>query len=270
MTNSRETYGEWGLVTGAARRFGLGEAFARQLAADGMNLVLVDVLESELNDRAQELRTEFSIEVRPVVLDLGREDILSELAIATNDLRIGLLVCNHYYLGAGTFHSVSLDQHLKMLDVNVRSYMLMAHFFGEKMIHDQRGGIVMVSSLAAIMPIPYNVHYSAFKGYISNMAEALSGELKQHGVNVISVVAPFMSTADARDSGFPPYLLDDTTKVARTTLKSLGKRSRIVPGLNSKVLYFVFVRLLGRSRGLAWFGQLIWNSIKDLVDVEQK
>lgn len=268
MTNLKDKYGEWGLVTGAARRYGLGEAFAKQLAADGVNLVLVDILGDELNERAQELSVEYGIDVRPVILNLERDDIISELAKATDELEIGILVCNHYYLDAGKFHSVSVDEHIKMIDINVRAYMLMVHYFGNEMIKNGRGGIVMVSSLVATMPIPYNVHYSSFKAYILNMAEALNHELKQQGVDIIGLIAPFMNSADARDTTFPQFILDDTNKVAKVTLKNLGKRARIQPGVTSKLIHVVFTRLMRRSKGLARFGELIWENIKDVVEVE--
>jgi uncharacterized protein len=61
----------WALVSGAAREQGLGYAFARQLAVEGLNLVLVDILEEELHARANELRQQFGVEVRTAICDLG-------------------------------------------------------------------------------------------------------------------------------------------------------------------------------------------------------
>ena len=139
--NMKANYGQWGLVTGCARRFGLGEAFAKNLASQGMNLVLVDILETELEQRAQELIAQFGIEVRTVVLDMGRDDIIAELTNATQDIEIGMLVCNHYFLSAGEFHLISVDDHIKMMNINVRSYMLLAHYFGNRMIKKGQVGL---------------------------------------------------------------------------------------------------------------------------------
>ena len=72
----RSAYGPWSLVTGAARREGLGFEFARQLGSAGMNLILVDILEEELEARARELRESPGVEVLPVGMDLGRADFL--------------------------------------------------------------------------------------------------------------------------------------------------------------------------------------------------
>jgi len=267
--NNKANNGQWGLITGCARQYGLGEAFAKNLARKNVNLVLVDILEGELQIRAQELIAQYGIEVRTVVLDMGRDDIIAELTSATQDLEITMLVCNHYYLSAGEFHTISVDEHIKMMNVNVRSYMLMAHYFGKKMIKKGQGDIVMVSSLSAIMPLPFNVHYSSFKAYISNMAEALHGEMKPHGVNSISVIAPFMNSADAREADIPQWILADTNKVVKAVISKLGKRSRIIPGFSSALLYFIFVRLMGRTKGLSRFGKLIWESVKN-VALEKK
>ena len=75
----RSAYGPWALVTGAARLEGLGFEFARQLGSVGMNLILVDVLEKEVEARARELRESVGVEVLPVGMDLGRRDFLPSL-----------------------------------------------------------------------------------------------------------------------------------------------------------------------------------------------
>ena len=81
-----QKYGPWAIVTGAARAEGLGFGFARQLAGRHINLVLVDILSDELEARAQELRERYLVNVKPVMLDLGRADFLPELTAVTDEL----------------------------------------------------------------------------------------------------------------------------------------------------------------------------------------
>ena len=97
------------------------------------------------------------------------------------------------------------------------------------------------------------------------MAEALHAEMQPHGVSSISLIAPFMNSADARDAEIPQWILADTNKVVKATFNKLGKRSRIVPGFSSALLYFIFVRLMGRTHGLKHFGKLIWKSVKNVA-----
>jgi short-subunit dehydrogenase len=258
LTDLREKYGEWALITGAARRYGLGEAFARRLAADKVNLVLVDILETELQERAQELERDYGVSVRPVVQNLGQDDTIVHLAAATADIEIGILVCNHYFLVPGPFLAIRPEDHIRMLNANARAYMLLVHHFGGAMAERGKGGIVMVASLVALMPIPYNVHYSSFKAYILAMAEALGGEFKESGVDIIGLVAPFMNTADARDTDFPPSILDRTDRVARAAFRKLGRRSRVLPSWRSKIFLFVFTCLMRRTKGL-WGASEKWS-----------
>jgi uncharacterized protein len=87
-----QKYGPWALVTGASR--GLGVEFARQCAQRGLNVALVATDATLLRSRADELEREYDIETRTVALDLGREDILHQLAPVTDSLEVGLLVNN--------------------------------------------------------------------------------------------------------------------------------------------------------------------------------
>ena len=111
-----QRYGNWALVTGAARASGLGYAFARALAAEGMNVVLVDILGDELRQRTAELNEQYGIEARPVVLDLSQADFMPALAQQTEDIPIGLLVCNHMYTPKETPTILDMELALHLMD----------------------------------------------------------------------------------------------------------------------------------------------------------
>src|SRR5258708_36745183 len=101
MKNFIERFGPWALVTGASS--GIGEAFARRLAATGMNLVLVARREERLRALADDLTKKHSISVRVVPADLSRDDFLPAIEQGTRDLEIGLLVNNAGIAAAGPF-----------------------------------------------------------------------------------------------------------------------------------------------------------------------
>ena len=92
----------WALVTGAAREQRLGYAFARQLAVEGLSLLLVDILDEDLNAPAKELRQQFGVDVRTATCDLGAHAPHKTIEEAVGGLDIDVLVCNHMFTPADT------------------------------------------------------------------------------------------------------------------------------------------------------------------------
>ena len=88
----KKRFGPWALVTGASS--GIGKEFARQIAASGINIVLVARREGLLKEVGVEFSKRYGVEHRVVVLDVSREDFIGQLASATDDLNIGLVVSN--------------------------------------------------------------------------------------------------------------------------------------------------------------------------------
>src|SRR6266705_5707495 len=89
---NKQQFGPWSLVTGASS--GIGKEFARQIAASGINIVLVARREDLLKEVGVECSKRYGVEHRVVVLDVSREDFIGQLASATDDLDIGLVVSN--------------------------------------------------------------------------------------------------------------------------------------------------------------------------------
>src|SRR3989442_15102659 len=95
---NKKRFGPWALVTGASS--GIGKEFAQQIAASGINIVLVARRGDLLKEVGVEISKRYGVEHRVVVLDVSREDFIGRLASATNDLYIALFVSN-----AGTGNS---------------------------------------------------------------------------------------------------------------------------------------------------------------------
>src|SRR6267378_7988862 len=104
----KKRFGPWALVTGASS--GIGREFARQLAASGINVVLVARREEMLKEAGLEVSKRYGVEHRILVLDVSREDFIGRLASATNDLDIGLVVSNAGTGNPGEF--LKLDRQL--------------------------------------------------------------------------------------------------------------------------------------------------------------
>jgi short-subunit dehydrogenase len=180
-------FGPWAVVTGASS--GIGRAFAAQLAANRINLVLAARRLSILDEVGRELTRQHGILVRPVRVDLAAPDFLNPLIDATDDIDLGLVVSNAGDLNLGEFLATPRETLLAELRINAEAHLSLTHHFGQVLARRGRGGILLVSSVAGIQGVPYIANYSATKSYVLSLGEALHRELSPRGVN-LTVLAP--------------------------------------------------------------------------------
>ena len=185
-TDQREfaaTYGPWAIVAGASD--GTGSEFAEQLAARGLNVVLVARRQALLDDIAQRLPTQS----RVVVLDLSTPDAGQRLAEATADLDVGLLV---YNAGADSHSTPFLTQPIEDLRALVRRNCLTVldacYDVGKRLVARGRGGVILVTSGAAWCGGANIAAYGGTKAFDLVLAEALWMEWKPQGVDVLALV----------------------------------------------------------------------------------
>lgn len=249
----------WALVTGAARDEGLGYAFARQLAAEGVNLVLVDILDAELTLRAQELRSDFDIEVRTAACDLGQAAPYEAIEVAVGDIGVDVLVCNHMITPADTprILDVPLETQHRMLDINARGYTNLVYRFGTEMRERGRGAIVIVSSAVGLTSGPYNGVYAANKAFQLVLGETLWYELRGTGVDVLVVVGGLMNTQGDAFSKFPQVMVTEPEDAARQALSAVGRRHMLIPGLLNRAFVLAQTRLMSRRRTVISIGRFL-------------
>jgi len=267
-TNLKNRYGPWALITGAARKEGLGYSFARKLAAAGINLLLVDILETELHQRANELHQKFQIDAIPVTLDLGQVDFMPQLKEIADEKEVGLLICNHMFTPADTpkILDMELDIHHQMLNINARAYTSLLHSYGRQMRARNKGGIVVVSSGAGLMPAPYTGAYAANKAFQIALGEVLWYELKETAVDVVVQAAGLMDTQGDALSKYPQFMVADPTDVVEETLANLGKKHLVVPGLINKLFLFMQLRLMSRRRAINSIGSFMERGLGKRMD----
>lgn len=219
------TYGPWGIVAGGSD--GIGAAFAHEMAARKLNVVLVARRVAVLETFAEEIRAQHGVEVRTVALDLSVPDALATLADATADLEIGLFVYNAGGDDYSTpFLEKDLDTHLKLIHRNCDSVLEAAYRFGGPMVARRRGGLVLVTSGAAWAGGATLATYGATKAFDLLLAEALWAEWHTSGVDVLALVLGKTDTPSMRrvfDAKGEPYgEVADPADVARQTLDHLA------------------------------------------------
>ena len=249
-----DKYGPWALVVGGSK--GIGEAYSRQLAARGMNLVITARGQVEMDRLASELGRQYDIRVRTVSLDLNDESVMDHLLPEVDDLDIGLLVYNTAFYDIAEFFDCDIESHLRTLNVNCRSVLLMVHHFGGLMKQRGQGGIILMSSMSGWCGAAMLATYAGTKAFDTVLGEGLAEELRGHGVDVLSFVAgatrtpnfQMMTPVERQQDAFP--MMPDA--VAREALASLGGKtilggkSLAIAGPINKIAAFVMGRLLPR------------------------
>lgn len=221
-------YGPWALIGGASD--GTGEQFCHQIAATGINCVLVARREDLLTTLAQTLETQYGIKTRIVVLDLAVAGAADTLCNAIEDLEIGLFIANAGVGGGGVpFLSGTLEKWNQIMNINIHTPLEICHRLAGPMLERGRGGLLFMCSGVALGGQPRTSVYCASKGFALNLAESLWAELNPKGVSVLSVVAPLIDTPTLRrgfgDRPIPNNLpsMFSAHDVVRTALEELPK-----------------------------------------------
>jgi hypothetical protein len=224
----------------------------RQIAASGINIVLVARREDLLKQAGVEISKRYGVEHRVVVLDVSQEGFIEQLASATNDLDIGLVVSNAGTGNPGAF--LKLDRQLleETLRLNTMSHLDIAHYFGAKLADRRRGGLILVGALGAENGIPCMANDGGAKAYVYSLGEALHYEFKPLGVYVTVLAAGVTNTAvlekfalDPRTMPMKPMSVQQCVSEGLSGL--LKNRSRIVPGRLNRIMNALVPASLARK-----------------------
>lgn len=231
------------LVTGASS--GIGKEFARVLAREGHDLVLVARREAEMQALATELDDKYGAKALVVAADLAEpgaaEHIHDVVSAAGHEIEV--LVNNAGLGGAGRFTTTDVAVDRQMLAVNVVALTELTKCFLPQMLARRRGRVLNVASTAAFQPGPFMAVYYASKAYVLSFTEALAEELAGTGVTATALcpgVVPsgFQEAANMREDA--PLLRSPGAKppdvVAEAGYRGMMRGRRIViPGVLNKV-----------------------------------
>ena len=234
-----DSYGPWAVVLGASE--GLGEAFAEDIAARGVNVVVAARRSDLLGRVADNISNVHGVQTRAVTLDLGDPGFLEVLRSTIEGLEVGLVVYNATGVYTGEFEDQPVDSMRSMVAINCLGPLAVCEHFGRPMIASGRGGIVLMSSGAGLAGCPYNATYAASKAFDLVLGESLWAEWRSRGVDVMSVIGPAMDTPTYRASMplevlamTPPPIAPDV--VVEEVLDALGSSPSFVPGQNNREL----------------------------------
>ena len=240
------------IVTGASS--GMGREFVLQLS----DYVTVDEIwavarrEGEL----EKLKAQVSVPVRPVVLDLLKEEsfrVMEDL-LAAEKPDVKLLVNAAGFGKFGGYHKVSLLDDCRMIDLNCKALLMMTRLCVAYMAPGSH--ILQLDSLSAFQPVPYITTYGATKAFVLSYSRSMNRELKPRGIRVMAmnpgwVKTEFFSHAFQTNGDGEVRFFDrlyEAADVVKTGLKDLyrSKKDYSVHGLPVK-LQVLGVKLLPHS-----------------------
>ncbi len=186
-------YGPWAVITGASD--GTGAAYAHQLAALGLNLVLIARRPEPLLALATALEQEHGIHTRTASIDLYEPGAGAHVLAAAEGMEVGLYVSNAGAdVNGSSFLDAPLKSWLQLINRNVAAVVETSYGFARPMCERGHGGLLLMSSGTALGGQPGAAVYCGTKAFDMNFAEALWAELLPFGVDVLSGVCPVMDT----------------------------------------------------------------------------
>jgi short-subunit dehydrogenase len=231
--------GSRALVTGASS--GIGVVFARELAKQGADVVLVARSQDKLEALAEELRRRFGVSVEVLACDLSSAGAGAALAarLAERDMQIDVLINSAGFGMFGQLHEADPVRTSEQVQLNVAALTELTCAVLPQMRARDRGAIVNVASTAAFQPLPYMAVYGATKAYVLSFTEALWGETRDTGVRVTALCpgatdTPFFDTASEHASIGPRMSPEQVVAAAFNALEQ--RRCSVIPGLRNRLL----------------------------------
>ena len=231
------------LITGAST--GLGKEFAKLYAKDNNDLVLVARNLKKLNEVKEEIENLYNVKCDVISADLSKKEEWEKVFNYTEEKGyfINNLVNNAGFGDRTDFLEMNVDYQIQMTEVNCNAALYFTRKYLTKMVANDEGHIINVSSIAGFMPGPYMATYHATKGYLLLLGEAISYELKNTKVKLLTLCpGPFNSefvSKAGNDYTFKKIKPIEASEVAAYGYKkSLQGKSIAIVGFKNKLTVF--------------------------------
>ncbi len=225
------------VITGASA--GIGEEFARQLAARGYGVFLIARREDRLRELAEEIQRDYGVRAEFAASDLGDAADRQKLpgVIAEKGLEVDILVNNAGFTTVGDVHE-NPDRQLGMIRVNVEALVDLTTMWLPGMVERGSGTVIEVASSVAFQPVPVQSTYAATKAFVLSFTEGVSSELRGTGVTITALCPGPVATEFLEAGGFkkekpgPSFVWSTAKDVARAGIEGAEKGKRVVvPGM---------------------------------------
>ena len=237
------------LITGASS--GIGAAFAWALARQGYDLVLLARREDRLRALADEIQRSHPVQVEILPTDLSDPAAVEQAAARIAEIdNLDLLVNNAGFGTGGDFAWTDIQPELRMIQVHINATVRLTRATLPGMIQRGRGGIIQVSSLAALMPMPGSLTYGATKAYLNFFSKGLNEELRGSGVRV-QALCPGLTYSEFHDamnvdrSALPAFVWMRAENVVEESLCGLREgQNMVIPGTLNRLFALVLTNPL--------------------------
>ncbi|RMH33257.1 MAG: SDR family oxidoreductase [Acidobacteria bacterium] len=228
------------LITGASS--GIGEAFARRLAKEKHNLVLVARSEEKLKELCIELASKNDIVAEPIALDLSEEGADEKVFGITEHkgFEINWLINNAGFGSMGYFAELDLEREIQMINLNIKALVALTHRYLGKMKERGEGVVINVSSAASFQPLPFMATYAATKAFVTSFTEAIAEEYRPFGITIQALCPGPTKTNFFKAANTERIMtikkMQTPEEVVETALRAVRKKKMLViSGLSNKI-----------------------------------
>lgn len=230
------------VVTGASS--GIGLELAKQFAQNNYDLIIAAAGDG-IFDAATELQ-EYPVNVTSVQTDLANYEGVEKLVMVIKQQKrpLAAIAINAGVGVGGAFHETSLKQEINLINLNIVSSVHLTKRVLNLMYKKGGGKILFTSSIAAVLPAPFEAVYGASKAFLSSFAEAIRNEAKDHGVSVTILMPGATDTnffhragMDNTKVGSEDKFENDPAEVARQGFEALmaGREKVVAASLKTKL-----------------------------------
>lgn len=228
------------LITGASS--GIGEEFARRLAAAGRDLVLVARTEEKLRELCDELMLEHKITAHYIAEDLAAAGSDKRIFDETekHSMQVDWLINNAGIGSGGDFAMLDPENEIRLIDLNVRALVGLTNRYLRQMRERGSGTIINVSSTAAFQPMPFRATYAATKAFVSSFTEAIAEENRPFGIRIMALCPGSTATNFFAAAGSEPTMKaggqQTAEQVVETALNAIkGGRVKVISGWKNHI-----------------------------------
>lgn len=230
------------LITGATSGFGI--EFAKLLAKDGYNLVLVARDKQRLMEITDDITQAFMVEVLPIEKDLFSPHAAAEIyaELKAKDVQVEILINNAGQGQHGNFVEYDIERDVDMIQLNVTSLVSLSKMFLKDMVMRNHGRVLQVASLLGEFPTPMMAVYAATKAFVLSFSTSLQHELKDTQVTLTALLpgasdTDFFHKAEGEDTKtYRDQTLAKPEDVARDGYDALmAGKARVVSGVKNKI-----------------------------------